>query len=1347
MEEFSDLMGLSAELGLENELAELGRDGRDSRGGAGGGREERRGVISQIPRYKKRIRPKKKKYASQSEQQREEYLAFRREQKEALHGQLPKNLKYLYTDENVPVFRVDKSAKIPQAMYSSVSQKILKFTDLFAPDPPFDAPIPREHRSRQQNEAEIESRATIDDVTYFELGNEAVEDPVEKLKLLLEEKARADSKTFSSSASSYSTKDLLKRPHFPSLAPPTALPPSAVLPPPSSLQNFSLVEWEKAIDWEGSGGGHGEDVVANSLEEEKRSGYDGDTESDRPPKGTEVKTVQEKVIETEAADIEMAETQDIDKGEGERVTSFSLRDRKEVLKKAEALGLVYHDVPHHATTDAPAPAQFGTTESSIASLLTGGGSGGVGKEGEGAGDDAMDIDGEEPNDVALAEEEQAEDGDEPEKDDPFALEPLTTSLFRPRNLALDDGSYLSAVIWDEEQPPPEDVLEQQTKLLLDPNDASMVFKGESESEEESEESVNELASTLVHVRGEKRRKRRTLKLPNRMMTAQDLLVRKKREAAKDEKLDRFNISNDKNYITHHSHQLADVQLNHSVPGKKIASQHTQPGIAALSAFHRPRVSLPPRISIPLRKVERARLNENNIIRHKKDLSARDGKLLTMEYMEEFPPILTSPGMGARVYNYYRLTGPGDEPSMVFPCGETVCLNETDRSPFITDIPQGHPISSFENNLYKVPIFRHKPRATDFLLVRPYDKNGKAKNILIVRELGNTLFTAGQILPLQRVPAPNSRQAKSTIETRLIAAIYRLYQEQYKENPSRPLKLRITDLQMAFPGQSDNSIRIKLRPISKYVKTGDESGGSVLNDLNALPDEGVVRDMTPPDEVALYDSMLAGAQRLHMFGISALHKVGPKLLQAVKTFPKTHRLYAIIKRIEEELQVTPWNLTTNFVDATLPIPKCALTLSGLGDPSGSGEAFAFLKQAQKIMHPRKTKKASSTPAATGTVTGTTADLRKLTSPELVNVLKTRCRMTDDEMDGKPRWKLVDLLRDFATEAKKTGGGDPWILQFARTHRVDMKLTQDNMETKLQVIWRNQLNALEREEPPTESSSDSESDEDLDFLNAELNKVHRKKKEALTAISSKKKSSTQTEEAAALSNFLRNVKANQNAENAEFRSTTTTVVGGGEDEYVFRPLTFTPSSSLQYIFKRTRAVEESDKDAVDLILDEETVTTILRHESRRNNSNQRFSLQNSELEEQKRILLKKEKRRLQERMRRQKKILDNQKLLQKRYLEGEVNGTLPGGNFTLICGRCGMRGHMKTNKSCPVYVGDEEVDQAEEENFKAATRVVVAPPKAPPTRRTRKRVREHDDGFSQEEEEPDEDYVEVKRPRHR
>jgi len=118
-------------------------------------------------------------------------------------------------------------------------------------------------------------------------------------------------------------------------------------------------------------------------------------------------------------------------------------------------------------------------------------------------------------------------------------------------------------------------------------------------------------------------------------------------------------------------------------------------------------------------------------------------------------------------------------------------------------------------------------------------------------------------------------------------------------------------------------------------------------------------------------------------------------------------------------------------------------------------------------------------------------------------------------------------------------------------------------------------------------------------------------------------------------------------------------------------------------------------IDIIIDPEEVKKLLDQQKRQRGVAKRFRLQLSEDEEKKRIIMKKEKRRLQEKFRRQRKIQENQKILQERYKAGSQDGTLPGCNVNLKCGRCGMFGHMKTNKSCPVYVHDEEEEQAEKQ----------------------------------------------------
>jgi hypothetical protein len=79
-----------------------------------------------------------------------------------------------------------------------------------------------------------------------------------------------------------------------------------------------------------------------------------------------------------------------------------------------------------------------------------------------------------------------------------------------------------------------------------------------------------------------------------------------------------------------------------------------------------------------------------------------------------------------------------------------------------------------------------------------------------------------------------------------------------------------------------------------------------------------------------------------------------------------------------------------------------------------------------------------------------------------------------------------------------------------------------------------------------------------------------------------------------------------------------------------------------------------------------------------------------EEAEKQRVRKEKRRLQEQLRRLKKNREKQRILAERLAEGNRDGTLSqteGTNNQLVCGACGMVGHMRTNRNCPYYTEDQ------------------------------------------------------------
>jgi transcription initiation factor TFIID subunit 1 len=105
-----------------------------------------------------------------------------------------------------------------------------------------------------------------------------------------------------------------------------------------------------------------------------------------------------------------------------------------------------------------------------------------------------------------------------------------------------------------------------------------------------------------------------------------------------------------------------------------------------------------------------------------DLTSKEGHVLLMEYSEERPPLLSLPGMGARLATYYRKRSSADGNAASLKTsggflGQIVPLEPAEPTPFLGQVPEGQSVTSLETSLYRAPAFRHKVPTTDFLLIR------------------------------------------------------------------------------------------------------------------------------------------------------------------------------------------------------------------------------------------------------------------------------------------------------------------------------------------------------------------------------------------------------------------------------------------------------------------------------------------------------------------------------------------------------------------------------------------------------------------------------------------------------
>ena len=200
---------------------------------------------------------------------------------------------------------------------------------------------------------------------------------------------------------------------------------------------------------------------------------------------------------------------------------------------------------------------------------------------------------------------------------------------------------------------------------------------------------------------------------------------------------------------------------------------------------------------------------------------QSGEIVLIEYAEERPPLLSNPGMAAKLLNLWRLSkedlkaeqelardkarefgGVGDgagaaasvgpprisretlgAPAVAmdldrahagvpdFPQGQTVVLDPDEPSPFLGQIEDQMRQIALFSNLFRAPLFEHQARPTDFLLVRasavkvrnpPTGAAAGETECFALREIPR-VYLCGQQEPQMVVPDPDEPRCKDLRE--------------------------------------------------------------------------------------------------------------------------------------------------------------------------------------------------------------------------------------------------------------------------------------------------------------------------------------------------------------------------------------------------------------------------------------------------------------------------------------------------------------------------------------------------------------------------------------------------------
>lgn len=232
-----------------------------------------------------------------------------------------------------------------------------------------------------------------------------------------------------------------------------------------------------------------------------------------------------------------------------------------------------------------------------------------------------------------------------------------------------------------------------------------------------------------------------------------------------------------------------------------------------------------------------------------------------------------------------------------------------------------------------------------------------------------------------------------------------------------------DIRKAFPNHSESSIRKRLKQCADFKRTGMDSNWWVLKPDFRLPTEDEIRAMVSPEQCCGYYSMLAAEQRLKDAGY------GEKSLFTAEEENEDE----IQNKIDDEVKTAPWNTTRAFTQAMKG--KCLLQLAGVADPTGCGEGFSYVRIPNK---PVQSKDEERKEAVKKTVTGTDADLRRLSLSNAKSILR-KFGVPEEEIKKLSRWEVIDVVRTLSTEQAKAG--EDGMGKFARGNRFSIAEHQE------------------------------------------------------------------------------------------------------------------------------------------------------------------------------------------------------------------------------------------------------------------------------------------------------------------
>jgi hypothetical protein len=502
------------------------------------------------------------------------------------------------------------------------------------------------------------------------------------------------------------------------------------------------------------------------------------------------------------------------------------------------------------------------------------------------------------------------------------------------------------------------------------------------------------------------------------------------------------------------------------------------------------------------------MNAYEIFKDRKKLSLIDGKFCLFEHIDEYPLFISNFGMASKMKKYLysnklftsNATNPNSKLSeseiktynMIGPNGTQILLTQNQKLPLLgqIDVNEIKGLNILDNNMYRAPIFYERINGVNssnnfnacsnngssnnnnssnssskaprynFLLTLKKGKDGK--QVFYIRELEH-LYTVAQEEPKIEVYPPQSRQYNTFLKNKIETYTYKLYNEiGYKAG------INFKEFTNLFPMVTEQVLKKNFKEMNIEIDKNICYFTKIPNELN--------QSRITPENICQFESCQFGIYQLREVGIKNLTNAD-KISYATNKFitqtPDIKQQY-LARVTEEQLLTTPWNITQNYLQSKQI--KGMLSIKGIGDPSNGNGGYSFLKMPVKSYNENKTLKEEmdvlkSQNKNIKTVTGTDADLRKLSKEEIkINLIQLG--VEEEYIKNLSRWERVDLLRYHSSKAYELGY-EGEITKYARNQRFNTKTQREEYQRNINEVFKKQINyIINNDIPLNEDSSDDE-----------------------------------------------------------------------------------------------------------------------------------------------------------------------------------------------------------------------------------------------------------------------------------